>query len=421
MREYMLDRCPVSPWPEVARTLSRELGGPPYTIFADIETQPLASASLAQVHRAKGHDGRDLAVKVQHAGLRDTCDADVATVELLVAAVHWLFPSFDYGWLVDEVKENLPKELDFLQEAENNRKSAENLKSRDSSVWNRAVVPSIDSNLTTPRVLTMEFIEGVPITDAIGLAQMGAAPSEMAHIVSQTFNEMIFRYGFVHCDPHAGNLLVRMREGRPQLVLLDHGLYRQLDDRFRLDYAGLWQAIILGNVDGIQRYSEAMNAGNAPQLFACMLTMRPWEDIVQQQDIDRLRVPEQANDKIRDFAQQNVAGISDLLGRIPRPLLLLLKTNDCLRTVDRALGQPINTFTIVARECSRALAKEKSRLHPGLRTQLSNLLDRIHVEWRIMGARSMGWAVSAWGAVWRRYSPNPAPATDMLVPDPDSS
>jgi predicted unusual protein kinase regulating ubiquinone biosynthesis (AarF/ABC1/UbiB family) len=50
----------------------------------------------------------------------------------------------------------------------------------------------------------------------------------VAHLVSQTFNEMIFRYGFVHCDPHAGNLLVRMKDGRPQLVLLDHGLYREV-------------------------------------------------------------------------------------------------------------------------------------------------------------------------------------------------
>lgn len=89
--------------------------------------------------------------------------------------------AFDGGM---QVKDNLPKELDFLQEAENNRKCAENLKSKDSSVRNRAVVPSVDPNLTTPRVLTMEFIEGVPITNAIGLAQMGADPSVNSSTIS---------------------------------------------------------------------------------------------------------------------------------------------------------------------------------------------------------------------------------------------
>jgi aarF domain-containing kinase len=75
------------------------------------------------------------------------------------------------------VKDNLPKELDFEQEAKNNWLCAANLERSDSSVRNRAVVPSIEVKLTTPRVLTMEFIDGVPITDAASLAQMGAAPS----------------------------------------------------------------------------------------------------------------------------------------------------------------------------------------------------------------------------------------------------
>jgi ABC1 atypical kinase-like domain len=100
MRQHLLDRCPVSSWAEVARTVREDLGAPPEVLFASFDRVPIASASLAQVHVARGHDGRKLAVKVQHAGLRESCTADVATIEFLVAAARRVFPDFDYSWLV---------------------------------------------------------------------------------------------------------------------------------------------------------------------------------------------------------------------------------------------------------------------------------------------------------------------------------
>lgn len=73
------------------------------------------------------------------------------------------------------------------------------------------------------------------------LQEAGLRPQAIAQLVSQTFNEMIFLHGYVHCDPHAANLFVRVHKGRPQLILLDHGLYRSITDQFRHDYACLWQ------------------------------------------------------------------------------------------------------------------------------------------------------------------------------------
>ena len=73
------------------------------------------------------------------------------------------------------------------------------------------------------------------------LQEAGLRPQAIAQLVSQTFNEMIFMHGYVHCDPHAANLFVRVHKGRPQLILLDHGLYRTISDQFRHDYACLWQ------------------------------------------------------------------------------------------------------------------------------------------------------------------------------------
>ncbi|GBF89208.1 hypothetical protein Rsub_01925 [Raphidocelis subcapitata] len=86
MREHLLDKCPVSDYAEVAAIIREDLGSPPEELFASFDTQPIASASLAQVHRATGLDGRPLAIKVQHAGLAESCAADIRTIELLVQA-----------------------------------------------------------------------------------------------------------------------------------------------------------------------------------------------------------------------------------------------------------------------------------------------------------------------------------------------
>lgn len=154
-----------------------------------------------QVHRATTSDGRCVAVKVQHEGLRESSAADIATIEALVRVVKWAFPTFDYMWLVDETKLNLPKvhhvqsamsvyssmccfityivcngvhftfvaamcfaqELDFLHEAANAKRCAANLVSPRSRVQGKVVVPQVLLPLSSHRVLTMEFVHGVKV------------------------------------------------------------------------------------------------------------------------------------------------------------------------------------------------------------------------------------------------------------------
>lgn len=98
---------------------------------------PPAHCLPCQVHVAESHDGQKLAVKVQHAGLRESCSADTTTIDLLVQTVAWLFPDFNYQWLVDEIKSNLPKELDFKHEAQNAERCRQNLLSSKSKLGNR--------------------------------------------------------------------------------------------------------------------------------------------------------------------------------------------------------------------------------------------------------------------------------------------
>ncbi|KDD71203.1 hypothetical protein H632_c5571p0, partial [Helicosporidium sp. ATCC 50920] len=108
LRARLLNRCAASPWEDVRRVLREDLLAEPESLFAEIRREPIAVASLAQVHEAWTPDGRHLAVKVQHRGLRDLARVDLFAMDLVVRAVRWAAPAHDYQWLIDETSLNLP-------------------------------------------------------------------------------------------------------------------------------------------------------------------------------------------------------------------------------------------------------------------------------------------------------------------------
>ncbi|GAQ84896.1 ABC transporter-like protein [Klebsormidium nitens] len=394
MRESMLDKCPVSTYEQISAVIERELGLPPEQAFAEFAPVPLASASLAQVHKAKTHDGRQVAVKIQHTHLTDTASADTATVAFFVRAVKWAFPDYDYSWLVAELQESLPRELDFVHEGQNAEACARNFKSKSPHLAPYVKIPEIDWSLTSTKVLTMEFMDGVGVTDVAKQKELGIRTADVAHLVSDVFAAMIFHHGFIHCDPHGGNMLVttadqngsrRLGKARPQLVLLDHGLYRSLDNNLRSNYAALWKALVLGEETGIRRYSTAIAGEDMYILFASVLTMRPWDQVTNQR-LDHLVMPDDPEErlKLQGYAAQFMKETTALLARLPRVVLLLLKTNDCLRSVDLALGTPVNSFVTTARECTRALSQIRYEQNPGIGSLARGAIDKVRVEVRVL-------------------------------------
>ena len=298
MRNNLLDKCPVSSWKAVSRTIREDLGREWNEMFEHMERIPVASASLAQVHKATDKaTGRKLAVKVQHEDLRETSSVDLMAIEGLVKFVRWLAPEADYTWLTREANENLPRELDFRIEAENAMMCKQMVDS-SKALRGRVDVPEVDLARTSARVLTMEWIDGVSVSDKAGLKALGCNPKGLARVIATCFSEMIYKFGNVHADPHMANMLVRKRPGGRrsrsssswQLVLLDHGLYRRLDDEFRLEYAKLWKSLILGDVAGITASATEMNAADSVPLFAGMLTQRQWRDVTKwEKGSNRLR------------------------------------------------------------------------------------------------------------------------------------
>ena len=273
--------------------------------------------------------------------------------------------------------------------------------------WPDVVVPDVVRAYSSERVLTMSFEAGVNGTQRAQIEASGVDAAKASRLVSRAFCAQTFTAGFVHCDPyidnilpgvhsrsqqkllawsclffflhsrifsrvsfpvfsfsspcvalrHAANVLVRAGpRGAPTLVLLDHGLYRELDADFRLEYARLWRALALGDTRGIAASAHALGVGEFYPLFAAMLTQRPWDDIANP-DLNSLRADAAEGDgvMIRGYAQRYAREITLVLDKVPRQLLLLLKMSDCLRHLERALGGQVNTHVITAHACADAL------------------------------------------------------------------
>jgi predicted unusual protein kinase regulating ubiquinone biosynthesis (AarF/ABC1/UbiB family) len=235
------DKVPPRPLATLIPHVEAELGGRTIDeVFAHFEPLPVASASLAQVHRARLHDGREVAVKIQYPDIAHVIGDDIQNFAVLVRILARLEPRFDFRVLVDEVTQLVPLELDFLHEAANAERMAACLAAHED-----VMVPTVVRELTARRLLVTEFAtDAVRCTDLDGLARLGVDPRDVARRLSELFAEMILVHGFFHGDPHPGNILVQ-RGGR--IVLLDFGLAKSLPDDFRENVVRLTMAIMGGD------------------------------------------------------------------------------------------------------------------------------------------------------------------------------
>ncbi|KAL3935313.1 MAG: hypothetical protein SGBAC_009141 [Bacillariaceae sp.] len=175
------------------------------------------------------------------------------------------------------------------------------------------------------------------------------------------------------------------------MVLLDHGLYKEIDDKFRIKYAELWKSLMLADLKGIEESCHAMGIDKAYPLFAAMLTARPYDEIIERSKTGSFSASTAAPDSqadravIRGYAKQFLSEIFVLLGILPRQMLLLLKMNDCLRHIDFALKSPTNTLVVAGKYASQAVyeneIKETSSRRSRMLSWLSymKVLTRIHI------------------------------------------
>ncbi|XP_059504994.1 aarF domain-containing protein kinase 1 isoform X3 [Stegostoma tigrinum] len=337
-------KAPQSSLQEIHQVIEEDLGKEIPQLFVRFEETPLGAASWAQVHKAVLHDGRTVAVKVQHPKVRSQCANDVILME--VPKIHW--------------------------------------------------------ELSTSRVLTMEFMEGGQVNDREYMKKNGIDVNKISQNLGKMYSEMIFVNGFVHCDPHPGNVLVRKstRTNKTEIILLDHGLYQNLTEEFRLDYCRLWHSLIRTDMKGIEMYSRRLGAGDLYPLFACMLTARSWGSITK--GIDQTPVSETEDVEIRVNAAKYLPRINELLNKVPRQMLLLLKTNDLLRGIETSLQTRANatSFINMSRCCVRALSRHKrdkcQSWYGKLKISMSETLDL----WQINLYEALLWIKASLLSTW---------------------
>jgi ubiquinone biosynthesis protein len=253
--ETLQDNVGPFGYDEVQRTFIAEFHKPSEELFAEISPVPIASASVAQVHKARMKDGRIVAVKVRRPNLDELVAFDLKVMRGFAHLLS-IVPSIGIMAPVESVEEfgrGISMQLDFTVEALNNRKFTENFKDdRD------VIFPALVDGLCSPRVLTMEFIDGTKI---LNFRQTPSDPKRLAEIGFRVMLKMVFEDGFVHADLHPGNIFIT-RDDR--VAILDLGLVGELDGTHRAGFA---------------RYFAAWAQGDGKTMAALMAELSPGRKI----------------------------------------------------------------------------------------------------------------------------------------------
>jgi predicted unusual protein kinase regulating ubiquinone biosynthesis (AarF/ABC1/UbiB family) len=240
------DAVPPKPFAVVREVVERELGKPLGAVFERFDEAPIASASLAQVHGARLRDGREVAVKVQYPDIEEIVEVDIRNLRRACRIYERFDPQpLELLPLLDELVKHVALELDFRREGE----SAERVR-RLFAADDRVRVPEIHAEWSTRRVLVMERVSGMKVTDKDALVAAGLDPADVVQDLMRVWVRMIMAEGFFQADPHPGNLFVTP-EGR--LVLLDFGLSKELPEGFGLGLFELMFSMMTQNESAMLR------------------------------------------------------------------------------------------------------------------------------------------------------------------------
>jgi predicted unusual protein kinase regulating ubiquinone biosynthesis (AarF/ABC1/UbiB family) len=316
--------------------VEREIGRPIREAFEEFEREPVASASIAQVHRARLSDGREVAVKVQYPGIAQLMEADLAALEGIFGAIRRLEPSINLQPILDYLRWTLPMELDFRREA----KAIADLKSAMSH-RDDVLIPEVVEGMNTERLLVMELVEGVKVTDREGLVAAGIDPRRLAELLIEVYAEQLFQRGVFHADPHPGNLFVQPDQNGPVLVLLDHGLTVSVPPEL---VAAMKEAI------------EALSEGDFEALTGAL--RKAGLDLDPDLDLDILLGlvgvllgGDRGGESNGEGADLGEFGLSlgASIGHIPNDLLLVGRAIGLVDGITRQLDHDLDTISIVAR------------------------------------------------------------------------
>ncbi|MBG93547.1 MAG: hypothetical protein CL792_06160 [Chloroflexi bacterium] len=250
------DQVPPRSWEEMHPIIESELGGKIEDLFLEFDKNAIAAASLAQVYKAKIHDGTTVAVKVQYPNIESVVKHDLQNLRILVNIWAKFETVIDFRPIIDEMERNAPEEVDFVHEGKAAEALSDLLNDR-----NDVVIPKIHWDLSTRRVLTMDYLDGIKISNVEAQRNAGVATPLVAETLIDLFNTMILRKSMFHADPHPGNLFVipnPKNDGTAKIGLVDFGLTKKIPEEFREQLIVLTSAIMSEQAEAITGTMEEM-------------------------------------------------------------------------------------------------------------------------------------------------------------------
>ncbi|KAF5393286.1 hypothetical protein D9757_000603 [Collybiopsis confluens] len=384
------DQCEPTPYEAMDEMFQSDMHKSISDLFVEFDPEPVGVASLAQVHVARLREtGEKVAVKLQHPHLTEFADVDMEMVEVSLGWIKYWFPEFELTWLGEEMRINLPKEMDFVHEASNAARTAREFDNVRTSLYIPKVITA------NKRVLIMEYIQGARVDDLEYLADANIDRNKVAIELSRIFNRMVFVSGWFHADPHPGivlyrsnaysvhsqgcpgNLLIRPAPLYPkspynfEIVLLDHGQYFDINDELRINYSKFWLSLmapgsasvnvdrrkyaeLVGNIgpdlaaitgraalEGTWGDEEATDSGNSFKRASGMMNALPQSE----EEMEAIRTAVVSREGL-------LVSVFDVLRRVPRRVLMILKLNDLTRSLDHSLATTHSNIMLVVRTAS---------------------------------------------------------------------
>lgn len=350
----LLDKAPEVPLEVVRSIFLKETGHSRFEdVFESFNPIPVASASIAQVHKARmrrGDTGEvvDVAVKIQKPNIRKQIWWDLQCYFLVCRMLQYAF-DLPLMWSAQCIAENLTKEIDFFAEAENSERAKDLLKHRHD-----IHIPCVYRDLLTPRLIVSEWIDAVKLVEVETVKKQFNSADVMQSVLS-AFGEMVFELGFVHCDPHPANLMIRRNQNpknkKPfEVIIIDFGLCVPETKKFRLEYSLLFKTIFRGDRDMLKKIVQSWGIGNA-DLFASLTIQKPFT-------AQSMRSGQVSKSDIMAMEHQMKDHVKNLLAReelVPQELVFVGRSMNLLRSVNKSYGAPVNRINIMAGCAVRAL------------------------------------------------------------------
>ncbi len=355
---------------EVEEIVSSELGVRISKAFANFESEPMAAASLGQVHRATLRDGRAVAVKVQRPQIRERMVEDFEAFEDIADFLDHhteMGKRYEFCQLLAQFRKSLLQELDYRQEATNLKTLREQLRE-----FSRLIVPAPIADYCTSRVLTMEFVPGKKVTDLSPLARMEFDGAALAEEMFHAYLEQILVNGFFHADPHPGNVFITPDY---RIALLDLGMVGRIMPRLQEDLLQLLLAIAEGRGD--EASNVAIKIGEKKDDFDPKEFARRIGEIVAQQKtatVEDMQVGRLVLQVTQSSAESGI--------RVPPELSMLGKTLLNLDQVGRAIAPDFDPNASIRRNAAEIMQQRLVRgLSPGNLfsgvLELKDLLQRL--------------------------------------------